>query len=135
VEDVGSRWWLLWLPPVSWAAGLLLLSSLPGDRLPSPGWWQIDKLAPALLYAMLGGLTGRAATARGAAGPGRRCVLVAAALGLAGFGVLDEWSQSLTPGRMPSAADAVADAIGAWTGLFAASRYYRRHAAHPQLRR
>jgi len=39
----------------------------------------------------------------------------------AGFGILDEWHQSTTPGRQVEVADAVADALGALT----ASSLYR----------
>lgn len=131
MEDVAVRWrrFAIWLPPLVWAGGLLLLSAQPADSLPPASWWQIDKLVHALLYFALGALTGRATGWR----PRR---LALAAFALACFGVLDEWSQSFSPGRTPTAADAVADAIGSWAGLLAASRYYhRRHAAHPQLRR
>jgi hypothetical protein len=133
VEDVAAgRRLSAWLPPVVWAAALLVLSAQPGDRLPAPGLWQIDKLVHACLYGLLGALTGRALARSGAAG----WALAAAALGLVAFGVLDEWSQTFSPGRSSSAADAVADAIGSWGGLAAASRYYRRrHGTHPRLRR
>jgi VanZ family protein len=134
VEDVSrGRLWA-WLPPLAYACGLLILSAQPSDRLPSSELWQLDKLVHALLYAGLGALTGRALVGRTQRVPVGALVVVA--LGLAGFGLLDEWTQRFTPGRMSSAADWVADSLGACAGLWAASRYYsRRHAAHPQLRR
>jgi VanZ family protein len=135
VEDVAPRGRrvLDWLPPILWAAGLLILSAQPAERLPPPAFWQVDKLAHTLLYAMLGVLAGRALMVRSRPA---RWALVAAAIGLVAFGLLDEWSQSFTPGRMSSGADLVADALGGWIGLLAASRYYgRRHGIHPQLRR
>lgn len=136
MEDVGRRRLLAWLPPVAWAGALLILSAQPADRLPAPGWWQIDKLAHTLLYGLLGALTGRALAGGGGGGRVARRALLVGAIGLVAFGLLDEWSQSFTPGRMPSAADLAADALGAWIGLYAASRYYsRRHGAHPHLRR
>jgi len=125
-----------WLPPVLWASGLLLLSARPADRLPAVDLWQLDKLVHGLLYAVLGWLSGRALSARCAPERVTGWALFLAAVCLAGFGGLDEWSQRFSPGRMTSAADLVADAVGATAGLLAASRYYlRRHATHPQLRR
>ncbi len=119
-----------------WACCLLILSAQPADRLPASTLWQVDKLVHALLYAALGALSGRALAVRASPRHAARWTLAVTAVGLACFGLLDEWTQSFTPGRMSSAADAVADAVGAWAGLLAASRYYgRRHAAHPQLRR
>jgi hypothetical protein len=131
----GARRRLLdWLPPIVWGATLLFLSSQPASRLPPPAFLHVDKLAHAMLYAVLGALTGRALTVRSARPAG--WTLAAGALGVVAFGLLDEWSQTFTPGRMSSGADLVADAIGGWIGLFAASRYYRRrHGIHPQLRR
>lgn len=115
-----------------WACGLLILSAQPAERLPASTLWHVDKLVHALLYAVLGALTGRALAVRASPRRAARWTLAAAALGLACFGLLDEWAQSFTPGRMSSAADAVADAVGACAGLLAASRYDgRRDAAHP----
>jgi VanZ family protein len=138
VEDVRAarRSLVAWLPPIAWACGLLLLSAQPADRLPASELWQVDKLVHALLYAALGALTGRALVVRARPRRAAGWTVAVAALGLACFGMLDEWSQSFTPGRMSSAADALADAVGGWAGLLAASRYYgRRDAATPQLRR
>jgi len=138
VEDVGRRGRALrvWLPPALWACGLLILSAQPAERLPASTLWQLDKLVHALMYAALGALSGRALAVRASPPRAARWAVAITALGLAGFGLLDEWTQTFTPGRMSSAADAVADAVGAWAGLLAASRYYgRRDAAHPQLRR
>jgi VanZ family protein len=137
VEDVARRrprW--AWLPPIAWACGLLLLSAQPADRLPASTLWHVDKLVHGLLYAALGALAGRALAVRALPRRAARWTLAVAAVGLACFGLVDEWSQSFTPGRMSSAADAVADAVGAWAGLLAASRYDgRRDAATAQLRR
>jgi VanZ family protein len=115
----------------------LILSAQPAERLPVAGFRGSDKLVHALLYAGLGALTGRALLGGDRAPPGvPRPVILIAAAALVGFGILDEWTQSFTPGRTSSAADVLADAIGACTGLFVASRYHwRRHGTHPQLRR
>jgi len=145
VEDVAQRerpargrWSaaVAWLPPLAWAGGLLLLSAQPSSRFPGGAVWQLDKLVHGSLYAALGALTGRALALRARPGSPARWALVAAAIGLVGFGALDEWSQGFSPGRTTSLADGVADAIGAWAGLAVASRYHsRRHGTHPQLPR
>jgi VanZ family protein len=134
VEDVARRRLAAWLPPVAWAVALLVLSAQPSDRLPPPGFWGLDKLVHGGLYAVLGALTGRAL--RRGRSPVAGWALVAAAVGLVGFGAFDEWTQSFTPGRLSSAADVVADAVGGWAGLLAAARYDgRRHGTHPPLPR
>ena len=136
MEDVAgasrSRRAVAWLLPALWAGGLLLLSAQPARRLPSPFFWQADKLVHASLYFALGGLVGRALSLSAAG----RWAVVAAAVALVGFGVFDEWTQEFSPGRSAGAPDALADAVGSLAGLFAASRYdWRRHGTPPQLRR
>lgn len=138
MEDVAARRRRLvtWLPPLLWAAALLFLSAQPAGSFPVGSLWHLDKLVHGCLYFVLGALIGRALASSAAAGYTGRTALVAAAIGLAAFGLLDEWSQSFSPGRTSSGADALADAVGACAGLLAASRYYRRrHGISPQLRR
>jgi VanZ family protein len=104
---------LPWIPPLVWAAIILLLSAQPASRLPESGWAHGDKLAHGVIYGLLGALLARAALT---AGLRPLLSLVLAAGGAAGFGLIDEWSQSFSPGRHPSAADLVADAVGALVG-------------------
>lgn len=99
----------LWGPVAAWTALLLLGSTRPGSEIPAglPDW-----LSHGTVYLLLGLLLSRAI----AGGLGRRLgdagaaavVVLAVAVGLA-----DEWSQSHTPGRDPSAADIGKDAVGA----------------------
>jgi VanZ family protein len=139
VEDVAPRRRsaaVAWLAPLAWGAALLLLSAQPAGRFPAGGVPHLDKLVHGALYAILGALAGRALALRAPAGRAAGAVLAAAAVGLVGFGALDEWSQGFSPGRTTSLADLAADAIGAWIGLVAASRYYqRRHGIPAQLPR
>jgi VanZ family protein len=92
-----------------WAALLLLGSTRPGDEVPAglPDW-----LTHGTVYLVLGLLLSRAIAGglgcwlrdRGAAA----VVVLAVSLGL-----VDEWSQSRTPGRDPSLGDLGKDAAGA----------------------
>jgi VanZ family protein len=93
-----------WAPPFAWAALLFALSHQPGGDLPAL-FEGADKVAHVLLYAPLGFLLGRAV------GVAWLAVLLATA-----YGVTDEWHQLYVPGRSPSIADVVADAIGATLG-------------------
>ncbi|NJK90904.1 MAG: VanZ family protein [Blastochloris sp.] len=96
----------LGLPALGWAALILLLSSIPGKELPhGPELPHLDKLVHVGLYAVLAFLLGRT---------GLRSAWVIL-LSIA-FGCLDEFYQSLTPGRSPDGMDILADACGALLG-------------------
>jgi VanZ family protein len=81
----------------------------------------VDKLVHLSCYAVLGLLVGRARgggcrrRARGGGG------VAAWALGLALFGLFDEWHQDFIPGRFSDRNDWIADVVGATLGLVAAS--------------
>ncbi|HLU67773.1 MAG TPA: VanZ family protein [Kofleriaceae bacterium] len=121
-----------WLPPGAWAALILFLSSRPSDQIPQTGFTGADKLVHAGVYAILGALVARGLVRSGRRGLG---VVAVAALAAGAFGLLDEWTQSFTPGRYPDLADAAADLVGATAGALAAVRYHRRrHASHPPVR-
>jgi VanZ family protein len=103
----------------------VLLSSIPGQQMPSGAWWRADKLIHVVEYAVLAALVVRALRL----GPPRATVLIAAAIAVIGatvFGVTDELHQSFTPGRYSSALDVLADGIGAIVGAGAASLFYGR---------
>ena len=53
-------------------------------------------------------------------------LVVAAIAAIGVFGLVDEWSQSFSPGRRPDLADALADVVGATAGFLLAMRYTRR---------
>jgi len=102
-----------WLPPALWAGFILLLSAQPSSRLPASGFDGADKLVHVALFAVLGALLTRAVLGAGLRTVAAVALAIAAA---AAFGVLDEWSQQLSSGRVASVADAAADAIGACLG-------------------
>jgi VanZ family protein len=96
---------------VALAAGIFVLSSLPGGVLKIPPVDYLDKLVHLGIYFLLALLLLRALarTTRLAGWPRAR---VALAL-VAGLGVTDEVHQAFVPGRMPDAMDVAADAAGA----------------------
>jgi VanZ family protein len=89
-------------------------TSIPGAQVPDPVS-RVDKSLHFLAYAVLGLLTCRALRAT------RTPIAAAAlaALAAAAFGGVDEWHQSLVPGRYPELLDWLADAGGAVTGALA----------------
>jgi VanZ family protein len=109
---------------LAWAALVFYLSSksdpLPFSVSTFPGE---DKVLHALAYGVLGALV--ALSAAGPRFPGRRAVLLAAALASL-YGVTDELHQSFVPGRDTSAGDWVADTLGAATGAALAVAALRR---------
>lgn len=74
-----------------------------------------DYSAHAVGYAALAALYVRALAGGGLAGM-RLALLPAATLMAALYGVTDEFHQSFIPGRFPSAADLLADTVGAFAG-------------------
>ena len=104
-----------WLPPVLWAAFILVLTSIPAPAQAPGGIPHLDKIAHLMLYAALGWFTGRALRTR-------RPLSLALALGAIGaFGAFDEWHQGAF-NRTPDVVDWMSDMIGASVGLFIASR-------------
>ena len=109
-----------WGPAVLWAAVLFLLSEWesPGVRLDSGA----DKLVHGGLYLVFG-LTLAWGKWRS---PARARSAVLILVGVA-YGLLDEWHQTLVPGRDASLGDAVADALGVLLGftvfMWIAARY------------
>lgn len=112
---------------LAWAALVFYLSSRP-DPLPFPvsAFPGEDKVLHALAYAVLGALLALAAA--GPRFPGRRAVLLGAALASL-YGVTDELHQSFVPGRDTSAGDWVADTLGAAAGAALAITAVRRRGA------
>lgn len=109
-----------WVPPLVWAAAILILTSVPVPDLGSPR--HADKGVHFLVYGLLGLLVGRAllAESRG------RAHFAGAALAVAAFGALDEWHQSFIPGRYSDMHDWVADVIGGAAALAVMAARARR---------
>lgn len=135
----------LWLPPLLWAAAILVasgdlfaakntggvLDSLLGRFVPEawlgPIHFAVRKGAHLVEYAILAALLLRAARA-----DLRRPALVALAIALA-VAVTDEWRQSRSATRTGSAADVAIDMTGA-TLAIAFSRMRRRVSARSPSR-
>ena len=108
-----------WLPPILWAALILLLTSIPVPQTVSVS--SGDKLAHLILYGVFGFLTVRSAWRPDA--PAR--VLLIVLIGISAFAALDELHQSLLGGRTPDHLDWYADVVGATLGGIAATARLR----------
>lgn len=106
-------------PPLLWMALLFVLSGIPGNPSAdsgSPGWSNllpppsIQNLLHVPVYGVLAWLWCRTLVRLGPTP--RRAAGWALVLTVAYAG-LDEWHQSLVPGRFPSATDVLLDTIGA----------------------
>jgi VanZ family protein len=104
-----------WLPPALWAALILVVTSIPAPPDAPAGIPHLDKAVHVFLYAGQGWLVARALRTR------RSLTLLAALLGVAAFGALDEWHQVFFA-RDPDMLDWIADTLGASIGIAAASR-------------
>lgn len=100
-----------WAPPLVWAVIILVLTSIPGARIPHVPLAQVDKLVHVMMYGFLGWLSVRAA---GVPAGVRRAAAVIAAISL--FGAADEFHQQFIPGRSMELFDWVADTVGAACG-------------------
>ncbi len=104
-----------WVPPIAWAAVILLISSIPGSDLgvvaplSFPG---ADKIVHATFYALLGWLGARAVGAQDLTLSAVAWTITSIAI----FGAADEWHQQFV-GRSPDPMDWVADTFGATAGV------------------
>jgi VanZ family protein len=112
-----------WLVAGAWAAFQWTLTSLPGSALPGVGL-SVDKVAHFGLYGVLGALLARIGLLAGWRWRGWLVTLVAVLV----IASVDEWHQSLVPGRSAEFADWVSDAAGAATGMVAGRLVGRRWA-------
>jgi VanZ family protein len=110
------------VPPVVWAAIILILTSIPGSDLPQLDFADADKLAHVTLYGILGLLSVRAAWRTGRLPWALAVVLGSVAI----LGALDEWHQQFISGRSVELLDWVADCSGAALGAGAAAATVRR---------
>jgi VanZ family protein len=107
------RLWL-WGPPAGFMVALFWASSQP-DLTAMPGGMS-DKTLHFAAYFVLAVLCQHATAGGRWSGIHPRSALAAFAIA-AGYGAFDEFHQMLTPGRFPSVADWVADALGAAAAL------------------
>lgn len=105
---------LRWVPPILYMGFIFFASSVPGDELPSWGFW--DKAEHLLAYAVLGILflipVAEARLTLVTPWTGAIAVLLATL-----YGAFDEIHQSFTPGRSPDVHDLFADFLGAAVGV------------------
>ena len=124
---------LFWFALLSWAGGILWLSSLTPQELPDAAFIAWDKINHVLAYAVGGWLAaGALRLSRPLAPVAGRIVL--AVVMVAAFGIVDESLQALTPGRTGGdIGDWIADVLGAGAGAVASipsqRRLHRRPAA------
>jgi VanZ family protein len=124
----------LWFALVVWAGGILWLSSLSPDKLPSAAFLTWDKLNHFGAFAVGGWL---AASALRTCRPEARAFssMATAIVLVAAFGAFDETIQLLTPGRTGADFyDWIADFLGAVAGaLFSLLTHARldRHVPRP----
>ena len=105
-----------WLPPLLWAAFILILTSIPGSHLPALPSRNFDKIVHLAIYGVLGWLTARAWSG------GSRVMVAALAVVvlISCFGALDEWHQQFIPQRSMDLLDWTADTAGATIGVLLA---------------
>jgi VanZ family protein len=120
---------VLWTALFGWACAILWLSSLSPDELPDAAFAFWDKFNHFAAFAVGGWL---AAAALRVSRPdfGRSVVLTLAVTLVAAFGLLDEWLQTITPGRTgANIYDWIADVLGAVAGglLWVSTLNFRRN--------
>lgn len=112
-----------WLPALTWAAGIFVVSHLPGNEIQKAAETvevvplALDIVYHVVVFAVMGLLAYRTATYH-LGSQGKAPYITA--LGFAvGYGVLDELHQYLVPGRYPAVSDVIYDSAGAVAGLLA----------------
>ena len=113
LDSVSSR---RWLPPLLWAAFILILTSIPGSRLPDLPFRYFDKVVHLAIYGVLGWLTARAWTD----GSRVSAAALVALIIVSCFGAFDEWHQQFIPLRSMELLDWAADTTGAAIGALLA---------------
>jgi VanZ family protein len=113
-----SRWQWCW--PIALAAAISVASGRGDIAAPSWDFIEVDKAAHFAVFGLLATLIARMRT-------GWPFALAAVAIA-SGYGALDEWHQSFTPGRMVEVADWIADTAGAIAAVvpYTAWSPYRR---------
>ena len=119
---------LLWSVLLGWGAGILSVSSVNGEFLPS-GLFSLtfaDKLIHFIAFALGGWVAAAALRFSFPSLPVTRAILTAIVL-VAAFGVVDETWQTSTPGRMGGDQyDWIADFLGGIAGALLTLRTHAR---------
>ncbi len=102
-----------WLPPFAWAALILILTSIPGSRIPAMPFSNFDKVVHLTIYGVLGWLSARAWVGGSRATAATLFVIALVSC----FGALDEWHQQYIPQRSMDFLDWAADTTGAAIGV------------------
>jgi VanZ family protein len=105
-----------WLPPLLWAALILILTSIPGSHLPVLPFRNFDKIVHLAIYGVLGWLAIRA----WANGSRLTAAALLVVVLISCFGILDEWHQRFIPQRSMDLRDWAADTTGAMIGALLA---------------
>lgn len=113
-ERIGSRW----LPPVFWAAVILVGTSWPSISVGPDDLFGLDKLIHFSMYGVLAVLVMRARRSQTSLWVAA-LVLVA----LSAFGAADEWHQGFIEGRSASLYDWIADTLGTAVGILVARAF------------
>ena len=119
---------LLWCALLGWSAGILIVSSVNGEFLPSAlfSLTFADKFIHFIAFAFGGWLAAAALRLSFPSLPVARVILTAIVL-VAAFGVIDETWQTSTPGRMGGDLyDWIADFLGAIAGALLTLRTHAR---------
>jgi VanZ family protein len=116
----------LWLALLVWAGGILWLSSLTPEKLPSAAFLTWDKFNHFIAFAVGGWLASAALrVSRPKLSPAQALLLAVAAV--AAFGAFDEARQTFTPGRTGGDLyDWIADFLGAIAGALLALTTHAR---------
>ena len=112
------------LPLFLWAAVIMVLTSIPGEKMPEIGLWNWDKFAHCAVYLILAFLLFRYLFLVRAL-----TITYAWKLGIL-IGIIyagiDELHQMPIPNRLGTWQDFLADSLGVGFGIYAAVRYFRR---------
>jgi VanZ family protein len=119
-----------WLPVLTWAATIFVLSSLPGSAYPAVRFVGADKVVHVCLYALLGALCARALLLRTRLTRGQVAAVAAALASV--YGLTDELHQLFVRGRSADFRDALADALGGLLGVALALWLHRKLARTPR---
>ena len=112
-----SRFALRWVPAVAMAAGILVLSSIPGTAFPQVEFVLADKIAHMLLFSAFAAAFAIPIHHHWPMSSVVRVVIISTVLA-AIYGTTDELHQLLTPNRSSDVWDVVADTVGGFVGSF-----------------